>query len=66
VSGLASILCDHPKRRAGIRAEGRVHWLPPSFYEPLARLETKYAAMDSAMRHWEAIMRQAEIAARDA
>jgi hypothetical protein len=63
---LASIVLDHPKKRAGIRAEGRVHWLPPAFYEPTARLAQKYDAMDSAMRHWEAMMRQAEAAARDA
>jgi hypothetical protein len=62
---VASIIVDHAKKRAGIRAQGRVHWVPPAFYEPLARLEAKYAAMDSAMRHWEAILREAEIAARD-
>lgn len=66
MSELASILCDHPKRRAGIRAQGRVHWCPPAFYEPLARLAQKYDAMDGAMKHWEAILRQAEAAARDA
>jgi hypothetical protein len=63
---IASIILDHPKRRAGVRAEGRVHWLPPALYEPMARLAQKYDAMDSAMRHWEAILREAEIAARDA
>jgi hypothetical protein len=62
---VASILVDDAKKRAGIRAQGRVHWLPPAFYEPAARLAQKYDAMDSAMRHWEAILREAEIAARD-
>ena len=56
---VASFVLDHPKRRAGLRAEGRVHWLPPAFYEPVARLETKYAAMDSAMRHWQRMLDQA-------
>ena len=65
MSDVASILCDHPKRRAGIRAQGRVHWCPPAFYEPLARLSQKYDAMDQAMRQWEAILREAEVAARD-
>jgi hypothetical protein len=63
---IASIILDHPKRRAGVRAEGRVHWLPPALYEPMARLAQKYDAMDGAMRHWEAILREAEIVARDA
>jgi hypothetical protein len=63
---LASIVCDHPKRRAGLRAAGRVHWLPPEFYEPAARLAQKYDAMDQAMKRWEAILREAESAARDA
>ena len=66
MSGVATVVVDHAKRRAGLRAEGRVHWVPPALYEPLARLEAKYAAMDSAMRHWEAILREAESAARDA
>lgn len=63
---LASIVINHKRRQAGIRANGAVHWLPPSYFEPVSKLEAHYAAMDSAMRHWEAILREAESAARDA
>ena len=63
---IATIVLDHSKRRAGLRAGGRVHWVPAELYEPLARLDGKYAAMDQAMKHWEAILREAESAARDA
>lgn len=65
MSGVATILVDHAKRRAGLRAEGRVHWVPPAFYEPLARLEAKYAAMDSAMRHWQNLLDEAREAASE-
>ena len=63
---LASIVINRKRRQAGIRANGAVHWLPPSYFEPVSKLEAHYAAMDSAMRHWEAILREAESAARDA
>jgi hypothetical protein len=62
---IASFVLDHPKKRAGVRASGAVHWLPPAFYEPVAALDRKYAGMDSAMRHWEAMMREVEIAGRN-
>ena len=54
--GVASILIDHGKKRAGIRAAGAVSWCPAAFYEPLARLANKYAAMDGAMRRWQAMV----------
>lgn len=56
---LASIVINHKRRQAGIRANGAVHWLPPSYFEPVSKLEAHYAAMDSAMRHWQKLLDEA-------
>lgn len=63
MSDIASIVLDHSKRRAGLRASGRVHWCPAELYEPLARLATKYSAMDQAMTRWQVLLDEAEKAA---
>lgn len=57
---IASIVLDHQSRSARIASAGLVHWMPSTFYEPLAKLEAKYAAMDSAMRHWHAVFEDAK------
>jgi hypothetical protein len=62
---VATIVLDPAKRRAGLRGAGRVHWVPAELYEPLARLEGKYAAMDAAMIRWQAILDEAERVTRE-
>lgn len=62
---LARIAINHKRKKAGIVAHGRVHWLPPVYFEPLSQLEAHYAAMDSAMRHWQALLDEAERVARE-
>lgn len=62
---VATIVVDHAKRCAGLRAAGRVHWVPAELYEPLAQLKGKYAAMDAAMTRWQAILDEAERVTRE-
>jgi len=60
MTGIARIILDHDARSVRISAPGVVHWLPSSLYEPMADLEAKYAAMDSAMRGWQALLEEAK------
>lgn len=57
---IASIVLDHQSRSARIASAGIVHWMPATFYEPLAKLDAKYAAMDAAMKRWHALLEEAK------